>query len=222
MNINRPYKSASELPVLIPVFPLPGVLLFPKEHLFLNIFEPRYLEMIDAAIRSHRLIGMIQPLPDRLQSGQQLKLETVGCVGRIIHFSEMGDARYQVVLSGVMRYRTLNEHFAPIGYRQFQVAYDEFEQDLAVADERPNLDRNSLILAAKQFGRSREIEFDQAAIDRLSSGALVNHLAMKLPFGSVEKQALLEARNLQDRSEALIAIMEWAIERQGRHKARLQ
>jgi Lon protease-like protein len=205
MSINRPYGSLSELPGEIPVFPLPGCLLLPRCDLPLNIFEPRYLEMIDAALRGARLVGMIQPRAET--SGSAPELFNIGCVGRLTKFAETGDGRYVVTLTGVCRFQTGRETTASTPYRTFAVAFDRFADDLENAQES-SVDRDAVLRALRAYADRNEIGVDWKAISDVSSEALVNSLAMMSPFGSREKQAFLEAPTLAARAKALVATTE--------------
>ena len=204
---NARYLKASDLPDTIPVFPLPGVLLLPEGHLPLNIFEPRYLAMFDAALAGHRLIGMVQPAlhaPDAGTEGGALS--PIGCMGRITSFTETGDGRYIISLTGVCRFRLLEETTSGTPYRIFQHA--PFISDLSGEDDDEAIDRENLLRVFRAFLDSNQLEADWDSVERASNQVLVNSLSMMSPFGPAEKQALLEAPDLKSRADALIAIME--------------
>lgn len=222
MGINKPYRDISEFPAIIPVFPLEGVLLLPRTRLPLNIFEPRYLQMVDAALASNRLIGMIQPSSGTSASGHGPKLESVGCIGRITQFAETGDSRYEMVLSGAIRFRTGAEEHGETLFRRFHVAYEEFAGDLVAADARDAINREKLMEMLEAFSEQKGLKLDRAAIRETGTELLVNSLAMTMPFGPVEKQALLEARDLAARAEILIAIGELGMAQQSGISTRLQ
>jgi Lon protease-like protein len=207
MGINNPYVSADQLPEVIPVFPLAGALILPRGQLPLNIFEPRYVRMIDDSLMSHRLIGMIQPDERRHVQARVTSLHQVGCVGRITQFAETGDGRYLMTLTGVARFRVMEELSVITPYRQCRVAFKEFEADLNVQDEA-QVDRTSVIRTLKLFAETNKLKLDWNEIDRAPNEALVNALAMMSPFGPSEKQALLEAADLKSRAEVLVAITE--------------
>jgi len=207
--MNLSYGGPSDLAELIPVFPLPGALLLPRGQMPLNIFEPRYLTMIDDALRSgHRLIGMIQP--DLSHPGPEDKpnLFKVGCVGRISQFAESGDGRYLIQLTGIARFRVEEELVADTPYRQCRVTYAPFADDFVARKGEDAVDRKSLLRALQDFLKANDLKADWKGIENAPNEALVNALAMMSPYGAAEKQALLEAPDLKSRAEILIAVTE--------------
>lgn len=199
------YVRAADLPQVIPVFPLPGAILLPRGQLPLNIFEPRYLNMIDDAMAGDRIIGMIQPGPGaRGLTG----LSPVGCVGRITSFAETSDGRYLITLTGCARFRLASELPAGTPYRQIRADYAPFEADLAPppADDA-GLDRETLLDALRAYLETRGLDIDWDTAETAPPEALINSLSMALPFEPSEKQALLEAADLTDRSAVLTALM---------------
>jgi Lon protease-like protein len=209
MPMNMAYHGPGDLPGLIPVFPLPGALLLPRGQMPLNIFEPRYLAMIDAALREgHRLIGMIQPDPTRPGSEEKPNLFKVGCVGRITQFAESGDGRYLIQLTGVARFRIEQELDVPTPYRQCKVNYAPFADDFTARKGEDEVDREALLTALRSFLESNNLKADWDGIDNAPNEALVNALAMMSPYGVAEKQALLEAPDLKTRAELLVAVTE--------------
>jgi Lon protease-like protein len=195
-----------DLPRVLPIFPLEGVLLLPGGRLPLNVFEPRYLAMFDAALASNRLIGMIQPCEDR-GDAEAPKVYETGCVGRITSFTETDDGRYLVTLSGLLRFDVLRE--MPSGsYRQVEPDYRRFAGDLD--EDRSTIDRDRLIKVLNAYFEANSIEGDWEAIEQTGDERLVTSLAMICPLGAPEKQALLESITLTERAEALTAIMEMA------------
>lgn len=203
------FRRRDEVPAEIPVFPLAGCILLPRCELPLNIFEPRYVEMVDAALRSDRLIGMIQPLPGAEIDEAVPKLQTVGCLGRLTRFAETGDGRYIVSLEGISRFRTLSETTTSTRFRTFAVSSDQFSHDLLAASDADAVDRDGVLRALKAFEEKNGLAIDWASIRQTPSETLVNALSMMSPFGLAEKQALLEAVDLRARAELLIAIAEW-------------
>ena len=198
------YVKAVDLPQVIPVFPLPGAILLPRGQLPLNIFEPRYLNMIDDAMAGERVLGMIQP------SGGQASLPSlsaVGCAGRITSFAETSDGRYLITLTGVARFRVTTELPTQTPYRQVRAAFAPFEADLSapVADEA--FDRGSFLAGLKHYLGRRQLEIDWETAEAAPQEALINSLSMALPFEPAEKQALLESPALEDRVEVLTALM---------------
>jgi uncharacterized protein len=209
MPMNVVYQSAGDLADVIPVFPLPGALLLPRGQMPLNIFEPRYLAMIDDALRSaHRLIGMIQP--DDAHPGPENKpnLYKVGCVGRITQFAETGDGRYLLQLTGVVRFRIEAELEVVTPYRQCRVIYTPFTDDFIARKGEDEVDRKSLLHALSEFLEANNLKADWEGIENAPNEALVNALAMMSPYGTAEKQALLEAPDLKTRAEILVAATE--------------
>lgn len=207
MGMNVVYSGPEQMPAVIPVFPLPGALLLPRGQLPLNIFEPRYLAMLDDAIRGHRLIGMIQPQQDAMRQGARPALYNVGCAGRVTQFAETGDGRCIITLTGVARFRVASEMPVATPYRQCQVDFTPFAADFDASPSEPDaVDRPELISTLKDFVRANRLNIDWREVDSAPTEALVNALSMMCPFGAREKQALLEAATLQARAEALIAI----------------
>lgn len=213
---NARYLGADDVPKILPVFPLSGALLLPGGQLPLNIFEPRYLQMFDRAIASHRLIGLIQPslAEDETRHGGVAKpaLCNVGCIGRITSFSESGDGRYIVSLSGVCRFRLMEEMTGHDPYRTFKVV--PFVSDFSCRDEEDAVDRKALLTAFRTYLEANKLEADWESVERASNLTLVNSLSMMSPFEPAEKQALLEAPDLKTRAETLIAITEIVVARQ--------
>jgi uncharacterized protein len=209
MPTNAVYRGAADLPGTIPVFPLPGALLLPRGQMPLNIFEPRYLEMIDDSLRDgHRLIGIIQP--DTTQTGTEDKpsLFKVGCVGRITQLAETGDGRYLIQLTGVARFRIETELDVATGYRQCRVTYAPFADDFIARKGEEAVDRKALLGALSAFLKANDLKADWEGIEKAPNEALVNALAMMSPYGPAEKQALLEAPDLKTRAEILVAVTE--------------
>ncbi|MBO3758199.1 LON peptidase substrate-binding domain-containing protein [Ciceribacter sp. L1K22] len=212
---NARYLGADDLPETLPVFPLGGALLLPAGQLPLNIFEPRYLAMIDAAIATDRLIGMVQPSLTETSEGetasQRPPLATVGCIGRITALSETGDGRYIISLSGICRFRLLDETTKSEPYRTFRIV--PFISDLTCEDEEATVNRTALLAAFRAYLMANKLEADWESVERASNLTLVNSLSMMSPFGPAEKQALLEAPDLKTRAETLIAITEIVLAR---------
>ena len=197
------------MPGVIPVFPLPGALLLPRGQMPLNIFEPRYLAMVDDSLRDgHRLIGMIQPDVARAGSTDKPSLYKIGCVGRITQLAESGDGRYLIELTGVARFRVEEELKVATPYRQCRVTYAPFADDFIARKGENAVDRAALLAALTDFLKGNDLKADWEGIERAPNEALVNALSMMSPYGAAEKQALLEAPDLKTRAEVLIAITE--------------
>jgi uncharacterized protein len=210
MPMNMAYKGPESVPAVIPVFPLPGALLLPRGQMPLNIFEPRYLAMIDDALRSgDRLIGMIQPDPHHPSSDEaKPHLFQVGCVGRLTQFAESGDGRYLIQLTGVSRFRVEEELNIGTLYRQCRVTYQPFADDFIARKGEDEVDRKALLRALTTFLKANNLKVDWEGIENAPNEALVNALAMMSPYDPAEKQALLEAPDLKTRAEILIAVTE--------------
>ena len=201
--------SLADLPDTIPVFPLPGALILPRGRLPLNIFEPRYLAMIDDTLKTdHRLIGMIQPYED---DAKPPRLHTIGCAGRLTSLSETEDGRYLIVLAGVARYRIREEMegFAP--YRRVAVEWDSFKGDLSGPEDPGGFDQDTFLPLLRRYFDVTSLSSDWDAMREAEPEMLINSLSMMCPFAPEEKQALLEAPRLSDRVETLTALLNFAI-----------
>lgn len=211
---NRSYHSPSDLPDSVPVFPLSGALLLPGGRMPLNIFEPRYLAMVDDLLAGERLVGMIQP---RLDGGQRAdgepELCEVGCIGRLTSFTETGDGRVLIVLQGICRFRVMGEMAVRTAYRRCRIK--PFATDLDEAAGAADVDRPALLKAFRTYLEANELEADWDSVSRAENATLVNALSMMAPYGAAEKQALLEAPDLRSRAETLIAMTEIALAREG-------
>ena len=198
------YVRASDLPQVIPVFPLPGAILLPRGQLPLNIFEPRYLNMVDDAMGGDRVIGMVQPAGG---SAQFPSLSPIGCAGRITSFSETSDGRYLITLTGICRFRIMTEMPSQGPYRQIRADFAPFEHDLAPPAAADPAERGPFLAALRAYLEARGLDIDWDMAESAPTEALVNSLSMALPFEPAEKQALLEAHDLGARSRALDALM---------------
>jgi uncharacterized protein len=215
MGMNAVYRGPRDCPAVIPMFPLPGALLLPRGQMPLNIFEPRYLAMVDDAFRTDRMIGMIQPDADGGGTPLVPKLYRVGCAGRITQFAETGDGRYLITLVGVARFRVVEELSTTTPYRQCRVEFESYAADFTPRAGEDEVDRAGVLKALKDFVAAADARVDWKGIDQAPNEALVNALCMMSPFGAREKQALLEAQNLKARAEVLIAITEIELARGG-------
>jgi Lon protease-like protein len=202
--VSPAYTKADDLPAVLPVFPLDAVLLPPRGMLPLNVFEPRYLNMIDDAMASDRIIGIVQTVKggDR----ERPALAGVGGAGRITSFAETQDGRYLITLTGICRFRTGAELPGAMPYRQVRADFRAFEIDLAPSSDS-GIDRAGLLAALRRYLASREMDVDWSSADEAPMEALVNSLSMALPFSGSEKQALLEALTLADRAETLAILL---------------
>ena len=210
---NARYRFAADVPATVPVFPLAEALLLPGGRMPLNIFEPRYIEMIDTAIGGERVVGMVQPALDgSTRSDDEPKLCEVGCLGRIISLSETGDGRYLISLQGICRFRVLQEVPSKTAFRQIKIA--PFLGDLAEDPAAAEVNRPALLKAFRAYLQANDLDADWDSVSRADNTMLVNALSMMAPYGAAEKQALLEAADLKTRAETLIAITEMTLARE--------
>ncbi len=198
--------AAEDLPRVIPVFPLDGALLLPHASRPLNIFEPRYLNMLDDAMAAERIIGLVQTANGGTR--ERPHLAHIGCAGRVTSFTETPDGRYQITLTGLARFDLQGEISVQTPYRQAKVDFTAYANDLKALPEAGAETRGRLMTVLKRYLEHRGLRIDWGAVEDASVEALVNSLAMALPFTSPELQALLEARTLDDRRETLIALLE--------------
>ncbi len=208
---NKRYESAADVPDSMPVFPLAGALLLPSGQMPLNIFEPRYLTMIDAALSGDRVIGMIQPALDASERSPAPPLCDVGCVGRIIQFSETGDGRYTIMLAGVSRFRIVDEIATTAPYRQCRISVETFADLTEPLSGEDGVDRSGLLRTFRDYLNANDLEADWDSVNRASNAGLVTALSMMSPWGPPEKQALLESPDHAARARTLIAITEMAL-----------
>jgi uncharacterized protein len=190
-------------------------LLLPRGQLPLNVFEPRYVAMIDDALKSDRVIGLIQPAAGAPTSAPPALL-SVGCAGRLTQFAESGDGRYLITLTGIARFRIVEEIPASTPYRQCRIDFSDFHSDFTPRSGEEAVDRDSVLNTLRQFADANDLQIDWQSIREAPNEALVNALSMLSPYGPREKQALLEAPNLKSRAEVLVAITEFELAR-GKH-----
>lgn len=199
------YRKLSDLPDILPVFPLSGVLLFPRWSLPLNIFEPRYLNMIDDAMAGHRIIGMIQSQNDDRTHPSLVK---TGCAGRITSYSETDDGRYLISLTGICRFGVSDELGVETPYRQVRPDWETFAHDLVTPPDTSLPDRLILVNSLKRYTQINSMEVDWEAVEHAPMETLINALCAGCPFGTLEKQALLEAPSVADRAQTLITLLD--------------
>ena len=216
------YRGPGDLPAEIPVFPLRGAILLPRSELPLNVFEPRYLEMMDDAISGRRLIGMIQPDSTQVPSespggpgespvGKAAPLQRIGCAGRITTFQELPDGRLRIGLTGIARFAIARELEQAKPYRVVVADYSAYAADFAPDGSADQVDREQLMRVLKAYLAARQLEADWTMIRRAPLEPLINGLATMSPFGPSEKQALLEAADIKSRADVLIALAEMAV-----------
>ena len=206
--LKRPL-SPDELPRSVPIFPLTGALLLPFAHRPLNIFEPRYVEMVDAALRTDRLIGLIQPVDASEESPRgRAPLRSVGCLGRLTHFEENGDDRYFIILEGICRFDLVSELTVISPYRQAVISAEAYASDFEHGFGAESVDRDRFIKMMHDYADFASIEMNWDEIAKTPIADLVNFCCMVSPYGAAEKQALLEANSIRSRAETLIAMAE--------------
>lgn len=214
--------NLSNLPTLIPVFPLTGALVLPRARLPLNIFEPRYLQMIDDALKTeHRLIGMIQTR-DAPTDIADPPMHRIGCAGRIISFTETDDGRYLISIKGICRYRMLDREtgFAP--YIKATVSWDDYERDLGDEELDDSFNRPEFLKLLEAYFTANELQTDWNNLKDASTEMLINSLSMMCPFGPEERQALLETTDLKTRRETVATLMEFALRSSGENEGKVQ
>jgi Lon protease-like protein len=202
------YHSTDDLPRTLGIFPLTGVLLLPRGHLPLNVFEPRYLALVESAISGSRLIGMIQPT-EHEDKALKPPLTAIGCAGRITAYRETEDGRYLITLTGICRFRVAEELTTQASFRAVRPDFAPFAGDLAERDEQ-DFPRERLLAALNEYLSRRELKADWKSVMNAPAETLVNALAMLCPFEPNEKQALLEAPGWQERVSTLLALLEMA------------
>lgn len=226
MKFLEQYGSPSDLPARIPVFPLLGAIALPRTTLPLNVFEPRYLAMIDDVLRGERIIGIIQPTGDGGSTGspasRSARLQAVGCAARLSAFQEQSDGRLLITLTGICRFDVTGEAESDTPYRTFFVSYDRHADDLVPARGADDVPRDHLLSVLQRYLDARNLKPDWEAIEQSENEDLVNGLAIAGPFAPPEKQALLEATTLADRAAALIALAEMELAGAGKPGSRLQ
>lgn len=208
-------RPNAPLPENIPIFPLAGALLLPKGQLPLNIFEPRYLRMIDDALGGPRLIGMVQPIADpgsdfADDTGTPPPIFDIGCVGRITTFSETGDGRYHIVLTGVSRFGVEREVSSDTPYRMIDADWDRYANDRHKDETASQIDRELFLQIMSDYMKEAGLTADWEAASSASVESLVLSMSLGCPFAPNEKQALLEAPTVADRADCLMALMEMA------------
>ena len=215
------YQRPQDLPQSLPLFPLRGTILLPRAILPLNIFEPRYLAMLDDTLSGARLIGIIQPartgttIEAESPHGKSVPLRSVGCAGRISTYQELDDGRLAITLTGICRFDVMSETTTPTDYRVASVSYDRFALDLTEGLGENDVDRAGLLRVLRTYLDQNRLDTDWVAIEQASSESLVNALSIMAPYGAEEKQALLEARDLKSRAEVLVALAEMEIAASG-------
>lgn len=206
------YRRPADLPAIIPVFPLRGVILLPRANLPLNLFEPRYLEMIEDVISGSRILGMIQPErssgDEESPAGKSGGFRRVGCAGRVTAYQELDDGRIVVTLTGIARFNVTRELPSSKPYRTCAVDFAKWGDDFEGGSGEDEVDREQLLRVLKKYLETHQFRADWKAIANAPSEHLVNSLSIISPYGAEEKQALLEAADLKTRAEVLVALAE--------------
>jgi len=213
--LKRP-ASPADLPQSVPLFPLSGALLLPFAQRPLNIFEPRYIEMVDTALRGDRLIGLIQPEDTSEESPRgRAPLQTIGCLGRLTHFEENGDGRYFIILDGITRFELESELTVMTPFRQGIISAERFASDFDRSFGAESVNRDRFIKMMRDYAEFANIDMNWDEIAKTGIADLVNFCCMVSPYGAAEKQLLLEAESLEARAETLIAMAEYEMARGG-------
>lgn len=211
MHRNPFAPDFKDLPDMLPIFPLRGVLLLPSGQLPLNIFEPRYVAMIEDALAGNRMIGMVQPQgPEVEKIEDDTPVFAAGCAGKITEFSETGDGRFLVTLTGISRFDISEELLVERGYRRARPSWKAYKDDL---DPKHclDLDRARLRALLEQYFVKEGMDCDWGAIDEAPDGRLITCLSMVCPFDAREKQALLEAKCCKTRAEMFMTMLDMAV-----------
>lgn len=214
MSLTHRYRRPADLPPRIPVFPLRGAILLPRATLPLNVFEPRYLELLDHVMSGQRVLGILQPNdgdlvddPSNPVSGTA-ELRRVGCAGRVTSYQELDDGRLIITLTGITRFECIGETESDAPYRTMSVSYDNFVSDLTEGLGEEQVDRANLLRVLRAYLDANNLKTDWNSIQRASNEFLINALSVMSPYGPEEKQALLEASDLKSRAEVLVALAE--------------
>lgn len=227
MSTIERYRRPSDLPPRIAVFPLRGAILLPRATLPLNVFEPRYLAMIEDVMAGTRIIGIVQPAGDDIDeeespADKSAGLRRVGCAGRVTSYQEMDDGRIVITLTGIIRYEIIDEAETDKPYRVMSVSYDQFASDLREGLGEEQVDRVNLLRVLRSYLTANRMKADWSAIQRASSEFLINALSVMSPYGPEEKQALLEAADLKSRADVLVALAEIELASNGGSGSTLQ
>jgi uncharacterized protein len=212
LGVTDRYRLASDLPKTLPVFPLRGAILLPRASLSLNVFEPRYLALVDTALAGDRLIGVVQPSPEAGHAespiGKDFPLRRIGCAGRIVGFTENDDGRMAISLAGIARFVLGDDAGSEQPFRICAVDFTPYAGDFMPGHGEEEVDRPRLIATLRSYLQANGLNADWERINSATTERLVNALAILSPYGPEEKQCLLEAMDLRARAEALVALAE--------------
>jgi uncharacterized protein len=206
------YTSPKDMPESVPVFPLRGAILLPRGNLSLNVFEPRYLALVDEALRTNRMVGIVQPASDSGEAespeGKDYGLRKVGCAGRLTAFSEQEDGRLAITLTGIARFRLGDDVATEQPFRIASVDFAPFAADFIAGFGEDDVDRPLLLATLRSYLEAYGLSADWDRVNGASNERLVNTLSILSPYGPEEKQALLEAPDLRARADTLVALAE--------------
>ena len=212
MGVTDRYRNVADMPKELPLFPLRGAILLPRASLTLNVFEPRYLALVDHALAGDRLIGVVQPAAEggevESPGGKSFPLRRVGCAGRISSFTESEDGHAVIALAGVARFAVAGEIAGDMPFRMGRVDFGPYTQDFIGGHGEEEVDRPRLIATLRSYLIANNLNADWDRINSASNERLVNTLSILSPYGPEEKQCLLEAPDLRSRAEALVALAE--------------
>lgn len=212
MGVTDRYRNVADMPKELPLFPLRGAILLPRASLTLNVFEPRYLALVDHALAGDRLIGVVQPAAEAGEvespGGKSFPLRRVGCAGRISSFTESEDGHAVITLAGVARFAVAGEIAGDMPFRMGRVDFEPYTQDFIGGHGEEEVDRPRLIATLRSYLIANNLNADWDRINSASNERLVNTLSILSPYGPEEKQCLLEAPDLRSRAEALVALAE--------------
>ena len=195
-----------ELPEILPIFPLPGVIVLPNGNLPLNIFEPRYISMVEDALGKNRMIGMIQPNPG---SHKDNGLYPIGCAAKIVSFSETSDNRYLIELKGIIRFKIFKEVDTVRGYRNIVPIWENFKNDLSIKSESFNID--SLLELLKKYFNNNNINVNSDELYKVPADQIISAIPQICSFQNNEKQAILEAKTDKERAEVIISLLKMSL-----------
>ena len=212
MGLTEQYREPKDLPEVFSVFPLRGAILLPRATLALNVFEPRYLELVEFALGEQRLLAVVQPSPEAGDTesppGKTFPLRRVGCAGRITAFNETDDGRMLISLTGIARFTVLRDVPSEHPFRLAEIDFTEYAADFIPGHGEDTVDRTRLLATLKTYLTANNLTADWNRIVSATNERLVNTLSILSPYGPEEKQALLEAPDLKSRAEALVALAE--------------
>ena len=195
-----------ELPKKIPIFPLSNFIIFPHTTVPLNIFEPRYIEMVNDSMKTNKLIGMIQPKNNKVPSINDL--HNVGCLGKITSFKETDDNRYEVILTGLSRFKVTKEIKNNKLYRECQITFNDYEGDMKTNKEKPSVTKlDTIFKDLKTLFKKKGYLINWNTLEQQNPLETINTLAMISPFSVEEKQVLLEATNFENRTQKISEIL---------------